>query len=338
MATELDAWHAKTVEDALEPELPICDAHHHLWEREGNKYMLDEILQDTSGGHRIINTIFVQCRTMYRKDGPEEMMPVGETEFVQGIAAQSASGQYGPTAVAAGIVSFADLRLGAGVAPVLEAHEVAGRNRFSGIRQASAWHESPDITSHCPIPRLLSDEKFREGFPFLEKYGLAYDVTLYHPQILEFADLAKAFPNVTVVMDHVGFPLGIGPYEGKRDEVFEEWKESIAALAACPNAIVKLGGLAMPIFGWGWHERDVPIGSSELAEATAPYYLFCIEKFGADRCMFESNFPVDKVSCSYTVLWNSFKRMSQNLSREERAALFYGTAARVYQLPASPEG
>jgi predicted TIM-barrel fold metal-dependent hydrolase len=338
MATELETWLAKTAEDALEPDLPICDAHHHLWDRPGNRYALDEILQDTGGGHRIVSTVFVQCRTMYRKDGPEEMKPVGETEFIQGIAAQSASGQYGETAVAHGIVSFTDFRLGAAVAPVLEAHEVAGRNRFSGIRQASAWHESPDITSHCPVPGLLSDEKFREGFAYLEKYDLAYDVTLYHPQILEFADLAKAFPGVTVVMDHVGFPLAEGPYKGKRQEVFAEWKESISALAACPNAIVKLGGLAMPIFDFGWHEQAVPPTSAELAEATAPYYLYCIEQFGADRCMFESNFPVDKVSCSYTVLWNSFKRMTTHLSREQRSALFHDTAARVYKLSASPDG
>ena len=271
---------------------------------------------------------------MYRKDAAEAIKPVGETEFVQGIAAQSASGQYGETAVAAGIISFADLTLGAAVEPVLEAHIAASRNRFRGIRHACSWDESSEIRNSHTNPRkdLYLDSTFREGFAFLEKYGLVFDSWLYHTQLIQLASLAKAFPGVTIILDHVGGPLGIGPYTGKREEVFEVWKQGIRELAACPNVVVKLGGLAMPINGFQWHKRETPPTSKELAQATASYYLYCIEQFGVTRCMFESNFPVDKVSCAYTVLWNSFKRIVKDFSPEEQTALFHDTAVRVYSL------
>ena len=267
---------------------------------------------------------------------PPEMQPVGETEFVQGVAAISASGQYGPTRVAAGIVSFADLALGATVAPVLEAHIAASPNRFRGIRHACAWDANPDIrNSHTsPSQGLLMDTTFREGFACLQQYGLSFDAWLYHHQMGELADLARAFPDVTIILDHVGGPLGIGPYAGKREDVFEQWQPSIADLAACANVVVKLGGLAMSMCGFGWHRRPQPPTSAELAEAMAPYYLYCIEQFGVERCMFESNFPVDKVSCSYTVLWNTFKRMTQDFSSADQAALCHDNAVRVYRLDA----
>jgi predicted TIM-barrel fold metal-dependent hydrolase len=339
MVSEVEARLALTREEALEPDLPICDPHHHLWDRPdqrdrpGSRYLLEELMQDIAGGHNIVQTVFVECRSMYRKEGPPEMQPVGETEFVQGIAAQSASGLYGTTYVAAGIVSFADLTLGAEVAPVLEAHIAASRNRFRGIRHSSAWDASPEITSYRSPPRgLLLDAKFRKGFSCLQRYGLSFDAWLYHPQLMELTDLAKAFPDTPIVLDHVGGPLGVGAYAGKREEAFQVWKRSIAELAACPNVSVKLGGLGMPICGFGWHERATPPNSAELAEAMAPYYLWCIEKFRVERCMFESNFPVDKRSYSYTVMWNAFKRISREFSPEERTWLFHDTAARVYRL------
>jgi predicted TIM-barrel fold metal-dependent hydrolase len=335
MVTEREAWLALTTEDAIDPALPICDPHHHLWDHPNNRYLLEDLLQDTGGGHNIVSTVFVQCGSMYRKDGPQEMQPVGETEFVQGIAAQSASGRYGMTRVAAGIVGFADLTLGDAVVPVLEAHLVAGSNRFRGIRHISAWDESADIGSAANIPHLLANAKFREGFACLQRYGLSFDSWLYHPQLMELVDLASAFPNTPIILDHVGGLLGIGPYTGytgKREEVFQEWQRGIAALATCPNVVVKLGGLGMPLSGFGWHERATPPSSVELAEAMAPYYHWCIEQFGVERCMFESNFPVDKRYSSYTVLWNAFKRIAQDCSAEERTALFHDTAVRVYQL------
>lgn len=332
MVTEREAWLALTTEDAIDPALPICDPHHHLWDHPNNRYLLDDLLKDTGGGHNIVQTVFVECRSMYRRDGPQQTQPVGEMEFVQGIAAQSASGRYGMTRVAAGIVGFADLTLGDAVVPVLEAHLVAGSNRFRGIRHISAWDESTDVGSAANIPHLLADAKFREGFACLQKYGLSFDAWLYHPQLMELVDLARAFPDTTIILDHIGGPLGIGPYTGKREEVFQEWRGRIATLATCPNVVVKLGGLGMPLSGFGWHERATPPSSAELAEAMAPYYLWCVEQFGVDRCMFESNFPVDKRYSSYTVLWNAFKRIAQDFSPQDKATLFHDTATRVYRL------
>lgn len=334
MEADRTAWLNRTTETALDPALPICDPHHHLWDYPQNRYLLEDICLDLSGGHNVVSTVFVDCVAMYRKEGPIEMRPIGETEFAQGIAAQSASGQYGPTAVAAGIVSFADLTLGSAVERVLEAHLAASRNRFRGIRHATSWHASPDIrNAHTkPTVGLLLDRQFREGFACLQKLGLSFDAWMYHTQLMDLADLAKAFPGTTIILDHIGGPLGIGPYEGKRAEVFEDWKRGIAAVAACPNVVVKLGGLTMTMCGFDWHKREQPPTSEMLATANAPYYMYCIEKFGPPRCMFESNFPVDKISCSYTVLWNSFKRMTKDFSPTERAALFHDTAVRAYRL------
>ena len=336
MTTERDAWLGLTAEEALDPALPICDPHHHLWDRPESRYLLDDLVKDTEG-HNVVSTVFVECMSMYRKAGPAPMQPVGETEYVNGIAAQSASGGFGPTAVAAAIVSFADLTLGDAAGPVLEAHAAASPSRFRGIRHACGWDASPDIrNSHTNPPEsLYMSPKFREGFACLEKLELSFDTWLYHTQLTELADLARAFPGVSIILNHVGGPLGIGPYAGKRDEVFEVWKSAVSEVAQCPNVVVKLGGLAMPICGFRWHKRDAPPSSEELAEAWAPYYLFCIEKFGVRRCMFESNFPVDKVSCSYTVLWNAFKRIVKDFSPEEKADLFHDTAARAYRLQAS---
>ena len=339
MTSEREAWLALTVEDPMDPDLPICDPHHHLWDRPNHRYLLEELLQDIGGGHQIIQTVFLECRSMYRCDGPQEMQPVGQTEFVQGIAAQSASGQYGKTQVAAGIVGFADLTLGAAVTPVLEAHIAASRDRFRGIRHISAWDASTDITSNFDwwrvrnIPKgLLLYSKFREGFACLQKYGLSFDAWLYHPQLMELVDLAQTFPSITIIVNHAGGPIGMGPYVGKREEVLQEWKLGIAALASCPNVFVKLGGLGHELGGFGWHERAIPPSSAELAEAMAPYFHWCIEQFGTNRCMFESNFPVDKISYSYTVLWNAFKHIVKDFSPKNRAALFYDTAVRVYRL------
>lgn len=336
MTTERDAWLALTKEDPIDPELPICDPHHHLWDYPNSRYLLDELLGDTGSGHNVVSTVFVECMSMYRQHGPEAMKPVGETEFVQGIAAMSASGQYGPSRLAAGIVGFADLALGAAVAPVLEAHLTISPNRFRGIRHAAAWDASPEIrNSHTSqMQGLYRDATFRQGFACLQQYGLSFDAWLYHPQLGDLIDLARAFPEVTIILDHVGGTLGIGPYAGKRDELFPQWQQNIAELATCQNVTVKLGGLAMSMCGFGWHRRPQPPSSAELAEAMAPYYLYCIEQFGVERCMFESNFPVDKVSCSYAVLWNAFKRMTADFSDADKAALFHDTAVRVYRLDA----
>ena len=334
MTTDHEAWLALTEEEAIEPGLPILDPHHHLWDRPDNRFLLDELTADLSGGHRVVQTVFVECHSMYRKGGPPEMAAVGETEFVQGVAAQSASGQYGDTAVAAGIVSGADLTLGNAVAPVLEAHMAASGNRFRGIRFSLAWDASPEITPATVRTKgLLSDAKVRQGLACLGQRGLSFDALVYHPQLTELVELANAFPDLTIILNHIGRPLGTGPYAGRRDEVFENWKKGITAIAACPNVVVKVGGLGNTISGFDWHQRSLPPTSTELAKTMEPYYLFCIEQFGVNRCMFESNFPVDKASYSYTVLWNAFKRMTRDFSKGELAALFHDTAAKAYRLP-----
>ena len=331
MTTDLEAWLAKTMEETIDPDLPICDPHHHLWDRPDDRYLLEDLLQDTGSGHNIVDTVFVECSSMYRTDHPVEMQPVGETEFVQRVANENMSGQRSETMVNAGIVGFADLTLGNDVAKVLEAHMAASPDCFRGIRHLSLWHADPQLAS-VSSKGLLLDRMFRKGFGVLEKFGLSFDACLYFPQITELADLATANPDVAIILNHVGFPLGVGPYAGRRDEVFREWKQNITALAASPNVVVKLGGLGMPKCGNGWHELDKPPGSFELAKGMEPYFIHCIEQFGVDRCMFESNFPVDKISYSYNVMWNAFKRVAGDFSSEEKKMLFHDTAARVYRL------
>ena len=327
-------WLAQVPEQPLEPELPIVDPHHHLWDHPESRYLLDEILHDAGSGHRVVATVFVECMSMYRGDGPEQLKPVGETEFVNGIAAQSASGQFGETRVAAGIVGFANLMLGAAVEEVLQAHVAAAPRRFRGIRHAAAHDPDPSIRrSHTsPPPDLYQSARFREGFARLREFALSFDAWHYHPQMRGLTDLARAFPDTTIVLDHFGGPLGIGPYEGKRSEIFRQWRNDLSELARCPNVVAKLGGINMAINGFGWHRQDRPPSSDQLVEATRDYYLHAIESFGPSRCMFESNFPVDRVSCSYVVLWNAFKKVAARFTKEEKADLFGGTAARVYRL------
>ena len=333
MTSDHEKWLGLTVETALEPDLPICDPHHHFWDRPDGRYFLDELLIDTGGGHNITETVFVECSAMYRKDGPEKMRPVGETEFVQGIAAQSASGMYGDTKVAAGIVGYADLRHGDEVTEVLEAHIAASRDRFKGVRNASSWDASPEIGGYMNPPEgLLGDSGFRTGFAALQKLGLSFDAQVYHPQLNELVDLARSFPDVTIILNHTGVPLGIGPYVGRGDEVAQVWRSGITELAGCENVVMKLGGVGMPLGGHRWNERSTPPSSQELADGISSYYNFAIETLGPDRCMFESNFPVDNQSTSYTVLWNAFKLLSKKLSPAERSSLFRDTAVRAYRL------
>jgi predicted TIM-barrel fold metal-dependent hydrolase len=333
MTSERDTWLQLTTEAPIDPDLPICDPHHHFWDRPDSRYLLDELLEDIGGGHNITETVFIECSSMYRKDGPDLMSPLGETEFVQGLAAMSASGGYGDTKAAAGIVSYADLSAGAAVTEVLEAHIAASSNRFRGVRNSSCWDEDTNIRSYKnPKRHLLADPGFREGFAALDKLGLSFDAWLYHTQLTELADLARAFPNVPIILDHIAGPLGIFSYEGKQAEVFEHWKAGMVDLATCPNVVIKLGGFGMPLGGFEWHKRDAPPSSEDIAKVMGPYYRHCIELFGVDRCMFESNFPVDKVSSSYTVLWNAFKRIAEGFSDTEKASLFRDTAVRTYRL------
>lgn len=326
-----DAWLAQRDEPVIDPELPIIDPHHHLWDRD-NRYLFHDLLDDTGSGHNIRATVYIQCRSMYRADGPAELQPVGETEFVNGIAAMSASGHYGEMRACAGIVSYADLRLGARVREVLEAHERAGGGRFRGIRFSTPFDKDVQLTPVRPTPGIMLDKTWREGFAQLAPLGLTFDSLLFHTQLGELIDLARAFPQTTIVLNHLGNPIGLGPYASRRDEVFKAWSASIKALAACENVVVKIGGMGMHVFGFGFDRREQPPLSAELAEIWKPYADVCLNAFGPRRAMFESNFPVDKISCSYKVIWNALKRLAAGFSRDEKAALFHDTAARVYRL------
>ena len=331
-------WLALTVEEPLDPELPICDPHHHLWEfrhdRVAHRYLLDELLLDLNAGHNIVSTVFIECNAMYRAHGPDHLREVGETEFANGVAAMSASGQYGTCRVAAGIVGTAQLKLGAAVGEVLDAHLQAGGGRLRGIRHRGSWDASDAV--HNGGPTTVEHEylvpQFREGFAELAPRGLSFEAWLYHPHLRDVTDLARAFPDTTIVLNHFGGPLGVGPYAGAREAIFSSWQQDIAELAACDNVVAKLGGINMEINGFAWHEKPKPPSSQELMETTRPFYEHTISCFGVDRCMFESNFPVDMVTCSYTVLWNSFKRLTAAYSASEKAALFHDTATRVYRL------
>ena len=330
-------WLDRRREEILEPALPIVDPHHHLWDRPDGRYLLHELLADVNTGHNIVATVFLQCRAMHRADGPEELRPVGETEFVNGVAAMSASGGYGPARICAGIVGHADLRLGARAEAVLEAHLHVAADRFRGIRHSTAWDADADFRNPAyEMPRgLMADRTFREGFACLAPLGLTFDAWLFHPQIDEVTALAQAFPATPIVLNHVGGPLGMGLYAGRRDEIFAKWSASIRALAACPNVHVKLGGMGMRLNGFGFEKPAEPPSSDTLVAAWRPYVETCITAFGAARCMFESNFPVDKGSYSYPVFWNACKKLARGASADEKAFLFSGTAARFYRLDIS---
>ena len=328
-------WLAQHDEDAIDPTLPIIDPHHHLWDRD-NSYLFNDLLDDTGLGeartrHNIRATVYIQCRSMYRAGVSEELAPVGETEFVNGIAAQSATGYYGEMRACAGIVSHADFRLGTHVRDVLEAH-ILSSSRFRGIRFSTPYDADVKLTPQHPPRYIMADPQWRAGFAELGKLGLTYDALLLHTQLNELADLARAFPHTTIILNHIGCPIGIGPYASRRDEVFAEWKKSITELARCENVVVKVGGLGMHVFGFDLEKKPRPPSSAELADLWRPYIETSIAAFGPQRAMFESNFPVDKTSCSYKVLWNAFKRLAAGYSAGEKAALFHDTAARTYWL------
>jgi len=327
-------WLALRQEEIIEPGLEIVDPHHHLWDRPGHRFLIDELLANTGSGHNISQTVFIECGSMYRVDGPVEMKFVGETEFVNGTAAMSASGQYGPTRLCRGIVGHADLRLGDAVARVLEAQIAAGDGRFRGIRHSVTWDEN-EVLSRGRTNSLkgqMFDPTWRAGFARLAPLGLTFEAWLYHPQLPDLADLARAFPQTTIILNHVGGPVGIGPYKDKKAETFAQWKAGITEAAKSQNVVVKLGGLGMTFGMFDFHTREKPPSSTDLETAYRPYIETCIAAFGVNRAMFESNFPPDGASSSYPILWNAFKRLAAGSSAYEKAMLFSGTAKRVYRL------
>ncbi|RKE34704.1 putative TIM-barrel fold metal-dependent hydrolase [Paraburkholderia sp. BL23I1N1] len=327
-------WLALHDEPVLEAHWPIVDAHHHLWDRQSGRYLAHEFVDDVNSGHRVVSTVYVQCRSMLRADGPVEMRPVGEVEFANGVAAMSESGVYGQTRCCEAIVGGADLTLGSEVAPVLETMLQVSGGRLRGIRNPLAWHESAAVSSSPVTPPrdLMQNVKFRAGVATLAGYGLSLDVWVYHTQLDAVYELARGVPDVMVVINHFGGPVGVGPHAGRRADVLGEWRNSLQRLARLPNTLMKLGGAGMSVFGYEFASAELPPSSQQLADAWRPYFEVCVDLFGADRCMFESNFPVDKGMFSYRVLWNAFKRLADGASQSERQSLLCGTASRTYRL------
>jgi L-fuconolactonase len=326
-------------EEPLDPDQLIVDAHHHLFDRPGLRYLLDEFLTDLRSGHNVRATVFVQARAMLRADGPEAMKPIGETEFANGVAAMCIRNCCG-VCVCDGIVAFADLRLADAVRPVLEAHVLAGGGtvssggRLRGIRHIAAWDPDPGMLNpaYPTSEDMLDSAAFRAGFAHLAPLGLSYDAWLYFHQIPRLTALARAFLETPIVLNHCGGIIGLGRYAGRRLEVFTKWSAALRELATCPNIMVKLGGLGMRLSGFGFEKWARPPSSTELADAWRPWIEFCIEAFGPARCMFESNCPMDKGSYSYAVGWNAMKRIAAGASAEEKTELFWRSAARFYRL------
>jgi len=326
-------WLALRTEAAIEPERPIVDAHHHLWDKPGGRYLLDEMLADIGGGHNVIATVFVEGKCHWRTGGPEPLRPVGETELIARIA-EDAVKRATVAHVGAGIVGYADLRLGDAVGPVLDAHIEAGRGRFRGIRDTSAWHADPEARGSVIVQPagMLYDPQMRLGLEQLARRNLVFDAWMYHTQLNDVIDLAHDLPRPSIVLTHVGGPIGNGPYAGRRDEVAQDWRHFMARLSRYDNIVVKLGGFGMPMSGFDFHDRSMPPTSRELAAAWGDYMGAAIEIFSPERCMFESNFPVDKGTTSYPVLWNAFKKIASRRTEAEKDALFLGTARRIYGL------
>jgi predicted TIM-barrel fold metal-dependent hydrolase len=327
-----------TQEPTLEPEIPICDPHHHFWVHRPEpaayqQYLPADLAADLNSGHNVRSTVFIEARSEYRSDGPEELRAVGEVEFVQKLADEFAGGAHGSARAAAAIIGKADLKLGEGVRPVLEALQAASPNRFRGIRHSVGWDPSPEVPNR-EIQGVLATDGYRAGARVLAKMGFLMESFLFFTQLDELADFANALPDLTIVLNHGGGLLRMGPYANRDDEVFAEWRRGVAAVAKCPNIVMKVGGIGQIRYGFDWSRREVPVGSEELAGSMSPLLGYCIEQFGPDRCMFESNFPVDKVAYSYNVIYNAFKRLSKGYSDAERAAMFHDTAARVYRIDA----
>ncbi len=328
-------WLALRREEILDPGLPIVDPHHHMWQRKA-PYFAPELLQDLQCGHLFRGTVYMECSSMYRTDGDPSFASLGEVEFVNGVAAEFASGRHGPIRACAGIVGKVDLTMGEAAREVLEACIARAPDRFRGIRHMTAWDADPEVNMlKVPPPKdLLLNPVFRQGFAQLGPLGLSFDSHCYHPQIPQLIDLVDAFPDTTVIADHIAGLVRHGPYAGDLDATFDTWRRSVQELAKRPNVFMKIGGMAMRGMGFDFIDRDLPPTSEELAAAWKPFVGVCIDAFGPTRCMFESNFPVDKCGVSYRTLWNAFKRLAEGYSATEKSALFAGTAIKAYRLPA----
>lgn len=330
MKAEKAAWLAKTPETAIDATQPIVDAHHHLWNRQGSKYLFDDLQADTGASHRVVATVFVECLSNYDEQQAVHLQPVGETAFV---AQQAAASRQTDGASIMAIVPFADLTLGAALEQVLDAHEQAGQGLFKGVRHPTSCDEELGSGHILTPPGLMNSTEFGQGIAMLAKRGLSFDAWLFHHQLNELVVLARAHPDLSIVLNHIGGPLGVNRFTNKRAEVRAPWQAQMQLLAQCPNVVLKVGGIGMNrYYGGGWPDLPAAPGSVDLFDYWADDLRWCIDLFGPRRCLFESNFPVDRESCSYTVLWNVYQRVASIYSQAERDLLFYETAVRVYRL------
>ena len=329
------SWRSLLREDILEPERPIIDPHHHLWDKPGQTYLVDDYLRDARAGHNIRASVYVECGSYYRGDGKEMMNRLGEVEFANGEAAKAAAFPPGCPRVGAAIVGTADLTHGAPIAELLDAQQAASRERFRGIRLSTKWDPDEELNHgrYVVPPHLLQDTDFRAGFAMLAPRELSFDALVYHPQIPELVDLARAFPDTRIILNHIGgLVANTRTYRDHKEEAITHWKTSMRELSTCPNVVVKLGGLGMAYVRYGFNTLSSPAPSTELAHAWGPLFKFCIEQFGPERCMFESNFPPDRDSADFHVIWNSFKRIASEYSDNEKHELFFGCALRTYRM------
>jgi predicted TIM-barrel fold metal-dependent hydrolase len=328
-------WLAQVKEEIINPELPIIDPHHHLWNGDNQlagsfPYLIENLSEDTNSGHNIVGTIFMECAQGYYSGGEEKYKPVGETEFVINLIKDSEKLSKSTNII--GIIGFADLMLGHEVKDVLNTHLSKGEGLFRGIRHAAGWDKNNQIhNSHSnPIENIYHNKSFMKGAEELINLKLTFDAWHYHHQINDLSIFAKKYPELTIIHDHFGGPLGVGPYEGKKEEIFKKWKDDISLLSESKNVYAKLGGLAMPVNGWNFHKQNKPASSDQIVDMHHEYYLHTINCFGVERCMFESNFPVDRRSVSYHVIWNAFKKMVLGYSDEDKNKLFFKNAKDVY--------
>ncbi|KAA9164404.1 amidohydrolase family protein [Amycolatopsis acidicola] len=330
--SQRDDWLDLTTETALDPDQPIVDAHHHLWARENFGYLLDAFTDDVvASGHNVVASVYAECTSGWEESGrPDNLRAVGEARFV---AAERQSTRRGPLAdPLAGYVAYLDALDESTVRQAIEAHRAVPGARLLGFRQSATWDPDPavKVIARTPPAGLLASDEFARGFRHIAEAGLTFDAWVFHTQLGDVEQLAQRFPGTTIVLDHAGGPIGLGGYRDA--EVFPAWATALRRLAARPNVHLKFGGLAMPLRGEHWHEDERPPGSDVLAEHWAPWFTEAIEAFGTARTMFESNFPVDRISGHYGTLWNAFKRLAAALSEDEKDQIFRTTAVHTYGL------
>lgn len=321
----------ETQEEIIDPLREIIDCHHHLWNRPDSRYMVDEFLRDAQDGHHVVQSIFIQCRTGYRHGTLDS--PALETTAIA-HATHASQGQASPVQVGAGIVGYADMRGGAGIAPLLDAHIQSGGDRFKGVRHIVAWADGPEfqVEGYPTAPGMMSSPEFEAALQQLAVRNLSFEAMVYHTQLDELAGVARTHADTRFVLNHIGLPLGIGAFSSRKEHAFADWRAGLRALAGCDNVYIKLGGMGMHMLGLALDSEPGPFASKRIADAYRPYVDECVSAVGANRCMFESNFPVDRRRCDYRTLWNAFKRIGSSYTEDEKHMLFSDTARRCYGL------